>query len=704
MTNPSATMITSTSDPSKMALLYLIAREFNEDLNLDRLLRRVLIATARVVGTTNGSLFVLDDHEGFAQSLFLRGAVVRDAAEETAAHIILQKGLAGWVLEHKEGVLVNDVNEDERWYWDEDNPHLLQQRSAISVPLLAGQKAIALLTLTHDNPGYFDRGDLTLLTDIADQATTAILNARVHQLEQQRLKLSDMISEMSRQMNAALDLDKLLDLILDQLDHLVGYDQCIIFLVDQGFLTVKIARGLDNLAEVQNLRVRLYQDDYTLPLVDECIPLYTDDLQIKNTWFKDVTDVHSRSWIAAPLISQDGLAGMISVARSVPAAFDEKDMNLVNTLASQAAIALHNTSLLSQLQTEKTRYTRLFEESSDILLVMDLEGVILEANRKTCQILGQPKDVLVGSDLALLDHNLRKTFDRQKKELAQRNELTFEVRFQDGFGRETPVEISAKRLEVRGDISIQWAGRDVTARYELERMKQDLTHMIVHDLRGPMGTMLGSLDLLPFLIKANASDEEMTEAFEMLQVARRTGKTLKDLVDSMLDLTKLEQGTFPLRLRSVNLAELMAEVIDQISPQADAKDMHILYDGLDEALRFDLDGSIIRRVLVNLIDNAIKYTPSGGQVETKVSWDDQMLRFRVIDNGPGIPKEHQLKVFDKFGRVDQQSRIQGVGLGLAFCKMAIEAHQGRIWLESEVDVGTTFFVEIPRNLAEHKSL
>jgi PAS domain S-box-containing protein len=704
MTDPPVMIVSSKPEPSKMALLYLIAREFNEDLNLDRLLRRVLIATARVVGTTNGSLFVLDDNEDFVQSLFLRGSVVRDAAEESAAHIILQKGLAGWVRENKEGVLVDDVNEDDRWYADENNPHLLPQRSAIAVPLLAGQKVIAILTLTHDNPGYFDRGDLTLLTDIADQATTAILNGRVHRLEQQRLKLSDMISEMSRQMNASLDLGKLLELILDQLAHLVGYNQCIIFLVDQGYLTVKIARGLDNLAEVRNLRVRLYRDDDTLPLVNEFVPLHIDDLQTQNTWFKDVTDIHSRSWIAAPLVSQDGLAGIISVARTVPFAYTEEDMYLVNTLASQAAIALHNASLLSQLQTEKSRYTRLFEESSDILLVMDLDGVILEANRKACQVLGQPKDVLIGSDLALLDHNLRKTFDRQKKELSQGKELTFELRFQSGFGRETPVEINAKRLDIRGDISIQWAGRDVTARYELERMKQDLTHMIVHDLRGPMGTMLGSLELLPFLIKANAPEEEIADALEMLQVARRTGKTLKDLVDSMLDLTKLEQGTFPLRLQPVNLAELLAEVIDQITPQADAKDIHILYDKLDDELLFDLDGSIIRRVLVNLIDNAIKYTPAGGRVETRVAWDDQMLRLKVIDNGPGIPKEHQQKVFDKFGRVDHQSKIQGVGLGLAFCKMAIEAHHGRIWLESEVGVGTTFLVEIPRNLAEQISL
>jgi signal transduction histidine kinase len=109
---------------------------------------------------------------------------------------------------------------------------------------------------------------------------------------------------------------------------------------------------------------------------------------------------------------------------------------------------------------------------------------------------------------------------------------------------------------------------------------------------------------------------------------------------------------------------------------------------------------MIRRVLVNLVDNAIKYTQSAGNVQLDVQLTEPKIIFKIIDNGPGISPEYQKRIFDKFARVDHTSKIQGVGLGLAFCKLAIEAHQGRIWIESELNVGSTFIFEIPRDLLE----
>ena len=693
------TVLSARPEDSRMTLLYLIAREFNEDLDLDRILRRVLIATARVVGATSGSFFFLDENENFVKNLYLRGSTVR-TSEFNTDDKILQKGFAGWIKDHKQGAIIVDAKEDDRWYVDQGNPHHLAQRSVVSMPLVVGQKVIGILTLTHEKPGYFDNSDLAILSEIANQAITPILNGQIHQLEQRRLKISNMQAEFARQMNASANLNDLYELIFDQLATLVEYDQTIIFLVEAGHLVTKAARGLKNLAELKDIQVRPYKNDYSLPVTTDYTLLRSDDLQTENTWFKDVTDTASRGWMAVPLVTDGGLEGVLTLARTVPEAYSDDDLELVNMLASQAVIALHSTKLLTQMQAAERRYTGLFEDSSDLLLMMSVDGVILDANRKACQILRRPKDALVGTDLALLGQNLKDVFNEHKDKLLLGREVTVELSIKDAYGYETPVEISAKQLHIQGEEAVQWAGRDVTARHELERMKQDLTNMIVHDLRSPMGTLLGTVEILPFLIKPNATNEEIAEALNMLQIAIRTGKTLKDLVDSMLDLTKLEQGTFPLNLRSVRLAELLAEVYDQISPQSEAKDMKITFDKVDESLYFDLDGSIIRRILVNLIDNAIKYTQSEGKIDLQVSVSDQTLGFKVIDNGPGIPKRDQAQVFEKFGRVDHHSKIQGAGLGLAFCKMAVEAHHGRIWLESRVKRGSTFFVEIPRNLAE----
>ena len=164
-------------DDSKIALLYLIAREFNEDLDLDRTLRRVLNATARVVGATAASLFILDERQNFNKSLFV--SANDTDIEET--DLILQQELAVWVKTHQEMALIGDIRQDKRWHVSPGDPDQMVRRSAISAPLLAGQKIIGFLTVTHHQPDYFDRDDLSLLRAIADQATTAVLNAQVHQ-------------------------------------------------------------------------------------------------------------------------------------------------------------------------------------------------------------------------------------------------------------------------------------------------------------------------------------------------------------------------------------------------------------------------------------------------------------------------------------------------------------------------------------------
>ena len=686
-------------DDSKIALLYLIAREFNEDLDLDRTLRRVLNATARVVGATAAGLFILDERQNFNKSLFI--SANDTDIEET--DLILQQELAVWVKTHQEMALIGDIRQDKRWHVSPGDPDQMVRRSAISAPLLAGQKIIGILTVTHHQPDYFDRDDLSLLSAIADQATTAVLNAQVHQSEQRRRKLSNMLTEFSQQLNATADLKALFELIFDQLARIIDYDQGLICLINQGYLTITAARGLANLDELRNIPVRLYKNDFALPLTQEYTPLLAEDLQTKNTWFRDVTDVANRSWIGAPLASNDALLGLITVARRSPGVYAAEDMEIVNTLASQAAIAVRNAGLLNQLQGAKRRYTSLFEESSDLILIMDAQGIILDVNRKACQMLRRPKDALIGSDLALLGLNLRKTFNQQAAKLARGQEVTAELTMTDAYRQEIPVEITTKQVEIEGKIATQWIGRDMTARRQLDQIRQDLMNMIVHDLRGPLGTLLGSVELLPFLVKAQASEESITESLELLQVALYSGKILRDLVDSMLDLTRLEQGTFPLNLHSVNLQELLLEVEKQIALQADSKDILLSFEPVDPALTFDLDRSVIRRVLVNLVDNAIKYTPSRGQVDVKVFWNDEILTFKVIDNGPGVPPEKQKEIFDKFSRVDHYSRVQGVGLGLAFCKMAVEAHKGQIWIESQLGIGSTFIVEIPYNLAAQRN-
>jgi signal transduction histidine kinase len=182
---------------------------------------------------------------------------------------------------------------------------------------------------------------------------------------------------------------------------------------------------------------------------------------------------------------------------------------------------------------------------------------------------------------------------------------------------------------------------------------------------------------------------------QVLDIALRSGQQLHDLVDSMLDVSRLERGKVPLKQVPVAVNDLFRAVEDQVSPTAQAKQIELSFDVRGEAPLLRVDHSMIRRVLVNLVDNAIKYSTHRRPVQVVADQRNGDVIFSVIDQGPGIPLEQQGRIFEKFVRLHHQGDPSGIGLGLAFCRLAVEAHGGHIWVESAPDQGSTFSFMLP---------
>ena len=227
---------------------------------------------------------------------------------------------------------------------------------------------------------------------------------------------------------------------------------------------------------------------------------------------------------------------------------------------------------------------------------------------------------------------------------------------------------------------------------DLEGMRENLTHMIVHDLRNPLSVMKTYLSLM---------EDEWVDASEEVQTfvrAFETGtQTLLDMTTSMLDLAKLEAGELKLRRGEVNLSTMITDVVTGVQPQL-VDGAHSIDVRLPEALPLlHVDGEIVRRTVVNILGNAINFSPHGGGIEIRAKVESDCVRVEVEDQGPGIPQEFQQRVFEKFGQIE--GREVGVkystGLGLAFCKLAVEAHGGRIGVDSVVGHGSTFWFTIP---------
>lgn len=227
---------------------------------------------------------------------------------------------------------------------------------------------------------------------------------------------------------------------------------------------------------------------------------------------------------------------------------------------------------------------------------------------------------------------------------------------------------------------------------QLEKLRDDLTHMIVHDLRTPLTSVIGGLQT----ILDTEFDEEITKEF--VPLALSSSNTLLEMVNTLLDISKFEGGEMTLNRTPVDFGEVARVALEQVEGLARTRNQELLSDLAPNCGEVSADRELLRRVVVNLLGNAIKFTQDGGTIRLGSHCDPEGLTFSVADNGPGIPAEFHQRIFEKFGQVESRKagRKNSTGLGLTLCKMVAEAHGGRIWLESEVGKGTTFFVWIPR--------
>jgi two-component system sensor histidine kinase/response regulator len=222
---------------------------------------------------------------------------------------------------------------------------------------------------------------------------------------------------------------------------------------------------------------------------------------------------------------------------------------------------------------------------------------------------------------------------------------------------------------------------------DLERQRDDMRNMIVHDLRTPLTALIVGIEMLEMDGTLSGTQQEI------IAIAAGGGRTLLGMINDLLDVEKLESGSAQLQYDDVNAAALVAGAVAQVALLAEESRTTLVSDVAADLPHFSGDGKKLSRTLVNLIGNAIKITGAGTVTVSAHQDDAETIRFAVRDTGQGIPAESFGRIFEKFGQLD--SRRVGTGLGLAFCKLAVEAHGGRITVESTIGSGSTFSFTIP---------
>lgn len=229
---------------------------------------------------------------------------------------------------------------------------------------------------------------------------------------------------------------------------------------------------------------------------------------------------------------------------------------------------------------------------------------------------------------------------------------------------------------------------------ELQRARQDMSDLIIHDLRSPLNLMFGTLQMLELVLPEDVLESNR----ELLDIAQSAHRRMQRLVDSLLDMAQMQNTELALRMTAVSLPALLQEITSHLA-------FSLTHHRLTFHHQLPADLPLVRgdeeklsRVLANLLENAIKFTPDGGHIWARAEITETEILFSLTDTGPGIPLADRDRVFERFARARERHTLtRGYGLGLAYCKLAIEAHNGRIWVESgDNDIGCRFIFALPR--------
>jgi PAS domain S-box-containing protein len=513
-----------------------------------------------------------------------------------------------------------------------------------------------------------------------------------------RVRQRDYLLEISRALTEELDLATVLHRILQTTAELLaGQAGLVVLREEEGRWQIRAHYGIPDAFL-----------EYFKPLLAD-IPEHGDPRRFAlpevNRRLRATTEAASLGLlhgVALPMVARDEVVGLIYIFRGYPTAFSANDRALLAAFATQAAIATHNARLYQQTAQEKRRLDAILESSADGILIMDPAHNVQRFNRALARLTGMSAADAIGRHH---DEVIRWAGRAPDSDLNAAEAggwplatnpvpLYVEGDLLKADGGATPAGITYAPLFDREGRLVNLIAnvRDITKFREAEELKSTFISIISHELRTPVSLIKGYAETLQ---RDDVRwDSEVLR--ESLAIIEEEADRLAALIDNLLDASRLQSGALRLSMSEVALDHLASRLAEKFKTQTNQHEINV-----DFAEDFPViigDEARLTQVLSNLLSNAIKYSPGGGQVILKGTASPSQVVVSVADQGPGIDEPDLPRVFDRFYRAnsDLTRRVKGTGLGLYLARSVVEAHGGRIWVETWPGKGTRFSFSLPR--------
>jgi len=517
--------------------------------------------------------------------------------------------------------------------------------------------------------------------------------------------------EITRDLSSSLDLRRALQKTLGEVAAAIPVGAGAVLLVDSAGERVVPQAGIN--WSGGPVALTLCPPDWRLGR--SAPPLVIDDLLAEGeTWVRALATSGTASLMVAPLVANGEFQGLFVVANSRPGVFSSAHARLFHNVLIQIATAIGNAKvydliseqaqemgqMLRRQQEEGTRSHAILTSIADGVVVNDTEGRVILVNPVAERILGIPARNLLGEDLRgffsfLGTEEEKEAIGAVEKLLgsqAQEVTKTFKMRLtvDSRIIHASLAPVLTQRNDFLGVVTVL---RDITKEVEADRAKTEFVSTVSHELRTPMTSIKGYTDL----VYAGAAGPINQDQRRFLEIIKSNTDRLTALISDLLDISRVETGRVRFEARPLQIGEVVADVVNVLAGQARFNSQTLTYEvagGLPDIMG---DRDRLNQVLTNLVGNAIRYTPVGGEIEVRTYPVEGAVRVDVRDTGIGIDPEDMAHIFERFYRSDHPlvQEKRGTGLGLSIVKMFVEMHGGRIWVNSDPGKGSTFTFILP---------
>ncbi len=607
-------------------------------------------------------------------------------------------------------------------------------QTLLLMPLIAQDRVISLFGLAReDSSCAFNEDELKLLRILMVPLASALAAFLTTEAARRRSRELATLNEIAATITSSLDARDVYHEVVRHINEYFEVDAGSLLLRDEttGELVfvmtledhkeklagVRVPRGqgvVGHVAETQQYEIVL-------------------DAQNDPRFYREVSEsigYVTRSILCVPMIVKGRTIGVIELLNKMNGQFTDEDAQRLMSMAATVAVAIENARLFQEVNMGRNRLEAILNSTTEAILMANMHGIIVTANTTAARIFRvSDKAALVGRTADDLLRGLRERAHEVSSpawlnEDEANRSLSAVVEFElhdvhPPYWRHLslPVFSSNDNEQVIGQL---YLFRDISHERELAQLRDDYTGMLVHDLRAPLTAIMNGITMVRRGLGGPVSEQQQ----ELLGISLNSSQIMLEMVNTLLDIARMEQGRLPLDIVPISIYALSDEALARLRASAHNNEIDLILELPIGLPPFEADRDKLFRILQNLLDNAIKFSPLKSQIilgaallqiqNGQRSWcvaptptseapqtfptmaDGDWIVIWVTDHGVGIPKQYHEKIFEKFGQV-RGKKVRGTGLGLTFCKLATESHGGHIWVESVEGQGSTFALAFPFN-------